>query len=316
MKTFDGLELHVRTHGPDDAPLTVALAHCWTADTEDWHYQVRDLLSAFGHEVRIVTWDHRGHGRSQESPLEACTIENLARDMGDVLDRYAPTGRLVLAGHSIGGMTMMALAEQRPDLLARVDGALFVSTSCGDLRTVTLGLPEMGPVKEAIPHVLAVRARLLSRTQRRRFPLIERQVVRRVLFGSPLRPRDTGLVVDQLINCPPATMEGFYRDCMLHDRHALLGAYDHVPTRVLVGSADRLTPPHHARKLAAAIAGARLVVAPGAGHMLPLEREALVSEHLVELVADAQAAARARRTAAPTPAAAPAATPAATPAAM
>lgn len=307
MRTFDGLELFVRTHGPDDAPLTVVLAHCWTADTEDWHYQVRDLLSAFGHEVRVLTWDHRGHGRSEASPLEACTIENLARDMGDVVDRYAPSGRLVLAGHSIGGMTMMALAEQRPDLLARVDGALFVATSCGGLATVTLGLPDVGRVKAAIPHVLAARAALLSRTQRRRFPLIERQVVRRVLFGAPLRPRDTGLVVDQLINCPPATMEGFYRDCLEHDRHALLGAYDHIPTRVLVGSADRLTPVHHARRLAAAIHGARLVVAPGAGHMLPLEREALVSEHLVELVADAQASARGRVRRTPWVAAAPAA---------
>lgn len=292
MRTHDGLELFVRVHGPQDAPVTVALAHCWTADAEDWHYQVLDLLSAFGHDVRILTWDHRGHGRSQASPLPACTIDDLARDMGDLVDAHAPTGRLVLAGHSIGGMTMMALAAQRPDLLERVDGALFVATSCGDLGTVRLGLPPLDRAREAIPHVLAARAQLLSRRQRRYFPLIERQVVRRLLFGTPLRPRDTGLVVDQLINCPPATMEGFYRDCLVHDRQAMLAPFGRVPTTVLVGDRDRLTPPRHARRLAASIDGARLFIAPGAGHMLPLERNELVSSHLLGLVEDALRAAR------------------------
>ena len=144
MKTHDGLELAVCPRGPDDAPVTVVLAHCWTADMEDWQYQVRDLLDRFGHDVRVLTWDHRGHGASDPAPLRSCTIENLGRDMAEVIDQYAGTGRLVIAGHSIGGMATMALAEERPDILGRTDGVLFVSTSCGDLDKVTLGLPEAG----------------------------------------------------------------------------------------------------------------------------------------------------------------------------
>lgn len=285
MKTFDGLQLHVRVHGPADAALTVVLAHCWTADTDDWHYQVLDLLSRYGHEIRILTWDHRGHGRSDRAPEESCSVSNLARDMADLIDLHAPTGDLVLAGHSIGGMTLMALAEQRPDLLERTRGALFVATSSGDLGTVTLGLPEMGPrAKAQLPQVLAFRARTLSRRKRRRTPTIERSIVNRFLFGEPLRPRDAGLVVDQIINCPPETMRGFYNDMQQHDRATGLSAFDHVPCRVLVGSRDLLTPEHHARKLAAHLKQSRLVVAPGAGHMLPLERSDLVTEHLVALV--------------------------------
>lgn len=285
MKTYDGLELHVTTHGPDDAPVTVVLSHCWTADEAEWHYQVRDLMTRYGHGIRILTWDHRGHGRSQAAPERDCTIHNLARDMGDVIDTYAPHGRLVLTGHSIGGMTIMTLPEVRPDLVGRVDALLFVATSSGRLDTVTLGLPETGKlVKSQIPRILAIRARLHSRSQRRRSPAIERQIVARFLFGTPSRQRDCGLVVDQLINCPPATMSGFYRDLMLHERTDGLTAYDGIPTTVLVGSADRLTPPHHARRLAGAIRGARLVVCPGAGHMLPLERDRLVSDELIHLV--------------------------------
>ncbi|WP_182524648.1 alpha/beta fold hydrolase [Nocardioides dongkuii] len=285
MRTSDGLELHVTTYGAEDAPVAVVLAHCWTADEEDWHYQVRDLLARFGHGVRILTWDHRGHGRSERAPEAACTIEHLARDLGEVVDRYAPHGRLVLAGHSIGGMTLMALPEVRPDLVERTAGLLFVATSSGRLGTVTLGLPELGsPLRRTLPYVLAARAKVLTRAERRRSPGIERWVVNRFLFGAPMRLRDAGVVVDQLTACGPATMAGFYRDFQQHERTDGLAAYDDVPTRVLVGEADLLTPPEHARRLAAAIRGARLLVVPGAGHMLTLERDTFVSGHLVELV--------------------------------
>lgn len=283
--TSDGLRLHVRTHGPEDAPLTVVLAHCWTADLEDWRYQVRDLLSRYGHGIRILTWDHRGHGRSEAAPIGDCTIERLAEDMGQVVDRYAAPGPLVLAGHSIGGMTMMALAEQRPDIVERARGALFVATSCGGLDSVTLGLPEAGSlVKAQIPRMLALRARLLSRSHRRRTPTIERWVVQRFLFGHPLRARDAGLVVDQLISCSAATMRGFYEDCLRHDRGKALAAYSAIPTRVLVGDRDLLTPLSHARAIASAVGTAGLVIAPGAGHMLPLERDELVSSELCALL--------------------------------
>jgi len=285
MRTYDGLELHVTAHGPDEATVSVVLGHCWTGDEADWHYQVRDLLTRFGHDIRIVTWDHRGHGRSQRCAADACTIDNLARDLGDVVDHFAPDGRLVLAGHSIGGMAMSALPATRPDMLARIAGALFVSTSSGRLNTVTLGLPETGRfVRARLPQVLAMRARMMSRGARRGSPRIERQVAQRFLFGRGASPRDIGLAVDQLINCPPETWSGYYRDLMLHERTAALSAYDGIPTTVLVGSRDLLTPPRHGRRIAGNIKGARLVVAPDAGHYLPLERSRLVSDELIDLI--------------------------------
>jgi pimeloyl-ACP methyl ester carboxylesterase len=285
MRTFDGLELDVRTYGPEDVPVTVVLAHCWTLNQDDWHYQVRDLQREFGHRVRIVTWDHRGHGGSAPAPRGDCTIDNLARDMADVIATYAPTGKLVLAGHSIGGMTMMALAEQRPEVFDRVVGVAFVSTSSGQLDTVTLGLPEMGPfLRSQIPRMLALRSRTLTRRARRRAPIIERRVVRKFLFGEPMRLVDSALTIDGIINSSAATMRGFYEDCMRHDRAGGLKVLEGIPTQVLVGSRDLLTPPAHARRIADAVEGAVLTVAPGAGHMLPLERDELVSGVLIRLI--------------------------------
>jgi pimeloyl-ACP methyl ester carboxylesterase len=277
MKTFDGLRLDVRTYGPQDAPLAVMLAHCWTLNQEDWHYQVRDLQREFGHRIRIVTWDHRGHGQSDESPRAACTVANLARDMSDVIDTFA--------GHSIGGMTLMALAEHRPELFDRVVGAAFVSTSSGQLDTVTLGLPEAGAlVKAQIPRILAFRSRTLTKKARRRAPVIERQVVRRFLMGKPMRLVDAALTVEGIINSPAATMVGFYEDCMLHERVRALKVYDGIPTHVLVGTRDVLTPPSHARRIADNVEGAILTIVPDAGHMLPLERDELVSGVLIRLI--------------------------------
>jgi pimeloyl-ACP methyl ester carboxylesterase len=285
MRTFDGLELDVRTYGPDDVPVTVLLAHCWTLNQEDWHYQVRDLQREFGHRIRIGTWDHRGHGGSDPAPKHACTIENLARDMADVIDHHAPSGSLVLAGHSIGGMTTMALARHRPEIFERVVGVAFVSTSSGELDTVTLGLPEMGPfLRRQIPRMLALRSRTLTKRARRRAPIIERRVVSRFVFGRPMRLSDAALTVDGIINSPAATMVGFYEDCMNHDCADALKVLDGIPTHVLVGRRDVLTPPSHARRIAEHVDGATLTVVPDAGHMLPLERDALVSDVLVRLV--------------------------------
>ena len=285
MRTFDGLTLDVRTYGPLDVPLTVVLSHCWTLNQEDWHYQVRALQQEFGHRIRIVTWDHRGHGGSDPAPRHDCTIDNLARDMADVIATYAPTGKLVLGGHSIGGMTIMALADQQPELFDRVVGAAFVATSSGDLDTVTLGLPEMGTfLRGQIPRMLALRSRTLSKRARRRAPIIERQVVRRFLFGRPMRLVDAALTVEGIINSPAATMVGFYQDCMHHDRATGLKVLDGIPSHVLVGTRDVLTPTAHARRLADAIDGAVLTVVPDAGHMLPLERHELVSGVLVRLI--------------------------------
>ena len=285
MQTYDGLHLNVATYGPHDAPVTVFLAHCWTLNQEDWHYQVRDLQREFGHRIRIVTWDHRGHGDSDPVTREQATIENLARDWADLIDDLAPTGPLVLAGHSIGGMSLMQLADVRPELFDRVVGAAFVSTSSGGLDTVTLGLPEMGQVARAqIPRMLALRSRTLSRRARRRAPIVERLVMRRFVFGRPLRLADAALAVDGLINSPGNTVVGFYEDCMHHDRVHALKVLDDIPTHVLVGTRDVLTPPGHARRIADHVSGSVLTVVPDAGHMLPLERDQLVSGTLIRLI--------------------------------
>lgn len=293
--TADGRVLHVHVDGPDDAPVTVVLAHCWASDLTSWGYQALDLRGAFGDEVRVLRYDHRGHGRSDRVPEHEATIERLGSDLAGILDAFAPAGDLVLAGHSLGGMTIMELVALRPDLFGpsgRVRGVAFVATSGGALDTVTLGMPPgIGDrLRPRLPEILAARARMLSRRQRRRHPLTETVIARRFLLAPGARRIDVRQAVHGIINTTPESMCGFYCDLMRHDRLAGLGALDGTPTHVLVGSRDLLTPPEHAVRLAEAVPGARLSIVPGAGHYLPLERDHRVSEAIADLVREALAA--------------------------
>lgn len=290
MQTSDGLRLDVWTEGPADAPVTAVLSHGWTEDHRLWHYQVDDLRHRFGAGLRIVTYDLRGHGSSDAAPLATCDIAHVGRDLGELIDQVAPTGPLVLAGHSLGGMAIMELAGLRPELFAeRVRGVLFANTSAGRLDEISLGLPVPkaiigGGVRAQFARAFEVRARMLSRRQRISAPTVETQVLKRYVFGDAYRMSDLMICVESIVACPPATMRGFFADFMRHERHVNLAALADVPTRVLVGSKDKMTPAEHSRRLAARVPGSRLFVSPDAGHMLPLERPAHVTDQLALLV--------------------------------
>jgi len=148
VSSDDGTALYVEEFGAQQPTGTIVLAHGYWQSSRLWAGQVRDLIAARP-DLDVVVYDHRGHGRSDRCARETSHIEQLGRDLAVVLDAVAPTGPVVLAGHSMGGMTMMALAEQRPELFGdRIVGAAFVGTSCGGLADVTYGLPR--PVVKAV----------------------------------------------------------------------------------------------------------------------------------------------------------------------
>ena len=258
------------------------LAHGYVQSSRLWAGQVRDLVDTRP-DLRVVTYDHRGHGRSGRTERERATLQQLGRDLARVLDAVAPDGPVVLAGHSMGGMTLMALAEEQPELFAgRVVGAAFVGTSAGELDAVTHGLPRpvARVVRRAMPALneAAVRAELRGRT---------RLVGAADAFLIFPRTADRGLVREALDvhrECSAETVAAFLSTFSDHDRRAALSALAHVPTVVLAGDQDRLCPVEHSRAIAAALPGSELVVYPGVGHMVHLERRAEVSAHLVRLV--------------------------------
>jgi pimeloyl-ACP methyl ester carboxylesterase len=277
--TSDGTALHVVDTGPRDAETTVVLLHGWTLDHTSWD-RVAGALPG-----RVLRYDHRGHGASAPAPPGTATIERLARDLAELLADRVPTGRVVLAGHSMGGMTIMALAETHPVLLERVAGVALVATSCGGLAQVSLGLPERVAAlvargeKVVNRRIAALRGPVLLRR-----PRVVRPGLRWLLFGTRPGRADVAATADAVARCHPASLVAFRESLSEHERREALAALAPVPSVVLAGAADRLTPVPHAAVIADELPGTELVVLPGAGHMLPLERPAEVATRIARLL--------------------------------
>jgi pimeloyl-ACP methyl ester carboxylesterase len=277
----DGVPLSAEIHGSVDAEATVVLAHGYELSQRLWARQVQALLTARP-DLRIVTYDHRGHGRSGRTAAHAATLAQLARDLLAVLDAVAPTGPVLLAGHSMGGMTLTALAEERPEVFGpRVLAAAFVASSSGRLEDVTYGLP--APIAKLSQRLLPVfneRARRLEESGRGK---PARPGIARLLFGRGATMADIHATLSVMAACPAGTVADFHHTFVEHNRVEALAALSSVPVLVLCGTKDRICPLAHSQAIAGALSHARLVVYPGAGHMLQLERADEVSRQLVGL---------------------------------
>lgn len=279
-----GVRLYVAEYGDPDAEVTVVLAHGWTLSSQLWRRQVRDLVDT----TRVVVYDHRGHGRSCSGDLDACTLDQLGADLGAVLDAVVPTGPLLLVGHSMGGMAVMHLAARRPELFRdRVRGVALVSTSVGELRDLDLGLPRplSAVLRTCAGPAVAGLARLELLVERTAvLPAPAWLAVRHLNFGPDAPARLVDEMARVVQGTPLGTLFAFYVGLMAHDGTAGMAALQRVPTVVLVGEQDRLTPVAHARSLAAALPTSRLVLVPGAGHMVIQERPEAVSRELLALL--------------------------------
>ncbi|WP_028936825.1 alpha/beta fold hydrolase [Pseudonocardia spinosispora] len=286
VRTSTGVTLHATVDGPADAPSTVVLAHGWTLDSRSWEPVARTLTSPNGPAAKVIRYDHRAHGRSDMVPREDMTIEALADDLAEVIGELAPSGPLVLGGHSMGGMTIMALAERHPELVAsRVAGVALVSTAAGGLADTTLGLSVrmLGLIRKGEAR-LAKAAWVDRRAALSRRPWLLAPGMRALLVG-PYADRGATMTTARCVAaCRPATMVGFRPTLDAHERDAALAAFETIPTEVLVGTRDKLTPPGQSRRIVAAATKARLTEFPGAGHMVPLERVHAVSSRISGLV--------------------------------
>ncbi|MER5473669.1 alpha/beta hydrolase [Streptomyces sp. NPDC002685] len=269
----DGAALHVEVHGREDAP-AVVLAHGWTCSTAFWAAQIRDLAA----DHRVIAYDQRGHGRSPAS--EACSTEALADDLEAVLAAtLAPGEKAVLVGHSMGGMTLMA-ASGRPRFREHAAAALLCSTGSTRLVAEARVLPlRAGRLRTRVTQaVLGSRAPLGPVTP----------VAKRILKYATMGPGSSPVMVEACARIVHACPRG-----VRHAWSAVLATLDlehgvrelRVPTAVIAGTVDRLTPVVHARALVAALPNCvGSTELPGLGHMTPVEAPELVTARIRELV--------------------------------
>ncbi|MFI1017458.1 alpha/beta fold hydrolase [Streptomyces sp. NPDC020965] len=267
----DGSRVHVEVYGDEGAP-TVVLAHGWTCSTPFWAAQIRELVA----EYRVVVYDQRGHGRTA---VAAVGTEQLADDLEAVLGAVLPDGeKAVLAGHSMGGMTLMA-AARRPGFTDRAAAVLLCSTGSSRLVEEARVVPmRRGPLRARLTRaVLGARAPLGPVTP------LSRRLLRYATMGPTATPAAVAECA-RIVHACPRRVRVAWSDVLAGiDLDSGVRELT-VPTVVVAGTADRLTPMVHARRIAATLPDCRkLVELDGVGHMTPVEAPDAVTAAIREL---------------------------------
>jgi pimeloyl-ACP methyl ester carboxylesterase len=286
VRADDGVPLAVEEVGPADAPLTVVFVHGLALALGSWHYQWLGLSDMTRPRLRMVFYDHRSHGRSGRAPPETVTIDQLGDDLHRVLAEVVPTGPVVLVGHSMGGMSVMALADRHPELFGRrVIGVALLSTSTGRLSEVSWGLPAVtarlrAPVMPLVLRTMRSRAALIERSRKLGSDLAW-LLTRRYSFGSSdVSPALVDYVEMLIASTPVDVVAEFFPALSAHDELDALPRLAELETLIVVGDKDLLTPVEHSRRMAQLLPKAELLVLEGAGHLAMMERPALVDLRL------------------------------------
>jgi pimeloyl-ACP methyl ester carboxylesterase len=296
----DGVPLHVEideatTRGgahagaPADEELTVVFVHGYALNLDCWHFQ----RAGYRGLIRTVFYDQRSHGRSGRSRKERTTIEQLGEDLREVIEQVVPDGRVVVVGHSMGGMAIMALAELHPDLFGdRIVGAGLISTTAGGISPHRMFLPVPegmgGDLVRRVVTGLARTAKTVDGLRRvgRSVAIVATDMF---AFGGEV-PREYVEFVDEMLSGTPyEVIAEFFPHFDNLDKFAVLTALERVPTSIICGTEDKVTVIGHSRKLHSVVRGSRLVECQGAGHMVILERHEQVNAALDQLLAAAAA---------------------------
>ena len=278
------------------APVTVVFSHGYCLNQDSWHFQRAALRGV----VRTVHWDQRSHGRSGRGVEQVqdgvpVSIDQLGRDLKAVVDAAVPEGPIVFVGHSMGGMTVMALADQYPELIRdRVVAVALVGTSSGRLGEVNFGLPVAGvnAVRRVLPGVLKAlgqQAALVEKGRRATADLFA-GIIKRYSFASrDVDPAVARFAERMIEGTPIDVVAEFYPAFTDHDKTEALEHFTDKPVLVLAGIGDLVTPSEHSEAIADLLPDAELVLVPDAGHLVMLEHPEVVTDRLADLLTRAGA---------------------------
>jgi pimeloyl-ACP methyl ester carboxylesterase len=252
---LEGRRVSYLTDGDAPAGPTLLLIHGSGVSARYWVNQVRGL----GSTLRVVAIDLPGHGESD--PIEETSVELYGEVVARVLDALRP-GPVIAAGHSLGGAVAIVLALRRPKAVR----GLVLLSSCAKLpwddgrgERFLAYLP--GPLRKLLFFSMA----------------------KKVLFAPGAPAGAVSLGMQELRACRPETILKDVHAAKTMDVTEQAARLD-VPTLILCGSRDRLTPPALAERLHELIPASRLKIIDGTGHMLLLEAPEDVNAEILSFV--------------------------------
>jgi len=286
VRTADGVSLAVRVYGPEDAPLTLVFAHGHCLHTESWSLLCASLRARWGEDARMICYDHRGHGDSGEGPPATYTIDQLAHDLDAVLRAVAPAGPVVLVGHSMGAMVLLAYSRLFAEAIGtRVVGVGLIAGAATGLTDIGLGRFLHRYTVTSLQTVIRHAPRAIQASKRFSRRLFE-PMMREASAGTrTISPRLLAVAATMLNETPLPTMTGFLTSLIHFDEIEGLHRLGAVPTLVLAGSADIVVPFAHSVVLASQLGDCELVRIEGGSHSVIGERTEEVAGAIARLVA-------------------------------
>jgi 3-oxoadipate enol-lactonase len=238
------VQVHYTIEGPQDAP--VLLLSGSIGSTLDMWLPQRAALSA---EYRVISYDHRGHGKSPVPP-GPYTVADIAGDVLALMDQLE-VEKAHFCGLSLGGAVGMWLSRYHPH---RLDQLVLACTSA------RFGTPEMWAER-----IERVRSEGME-------PIADLSLGRWLTPGLIERDPEFAAEIRAMVANTPA--EGYIACCAAIGEWDFAGELPEVPTPTLViaGAEDPATPPEYARGIAAQIPRSKLVVLDDAAHLANVER--------------------------------------------
>lgn len=292
--TPDGVRLHTEVDplSPDagespagvDDELTLVLVHGYCLTLDCWHFQRK----FFRNKIRIVLFDLRSHGRSSRSAPELCRVPQLAEDLLQVLDEVVGDGPVVLAGHSMGGMTIMHLALTHPELFGtRIQGVALFSTAAGEMADYSpiRGLPGRAFSKIAPPAIAALnRIPEVVEKGRTAGSDLSFVVTKKGSYGSDVPASYVEFMNEMLGQMPFPVITHFYPGFAELDEYEAFQVLATVETAVIGGEDDTITPIKHTDKIIELLPGADVRRLPDCGHMGIIEHHEIFNGVLEDLI--------------------------------
>lgn len=286
----DGTEIHGELFGASSGAPLVVLAPGWTEELHYYDLLIRALLERGS---RVATYDLRGQGASDRPVGGDQALERYGEDLDAVLAYVAgfadARDDVLVAGHSMGAMAIAAWAVSH-DVRARVRGVALMNTGLDGLVSASHVLPQLVPswalqwlgnevmLGAATPHLPVS-------------TVVGRSLLRYLAFGPDASEALIAFYEPMLWRCPPRVRAGAGRAMAAMNLLPAVERID-VPTLVIAGSCDRLTPVSHSERIAAALPSlVDLVVLERVGHMSPLEVPSAIAALLERLAGAAGVAA-------------------------
>lgn len=273
---LDGTRLFVRTQMGAHSPQAVRAFFCDGILCEGfiWKY----LWDAMAPYAPLVHWNYRGHGRSN-MPRDADRID-IGAHADDLMAVRAHVGDppAVLIGHSMGCQVALECAHRYPD---RVRGLILVCGSYGKVTRTIRGLPVVDWVLPRVIEIATRRSTVVRALWSRIPPEMAFKLAIKTgdLDAEKIRAEDMIPYFREMAHIDATMFLRMLRLAGEHSAEPFLGQIS-VPTLIIAGERDSLTPAYLSEAMAAQIPGAELFVVPGATHVAPIEQPDVVGERV------------------------------------